>query len=193
MTRAEIEAILAGTKGVTPGPWTVGSWRDYVYSIAGENKWEPICRVQRNGDEATDDNQDVIDAAHIARLDPQTVSALCTALLESMDRVEAQGRERKALEASLTNMPRSYDTEYDGRTYTNCTGCERCTSEGEEHEPDCIWLTIPDPPPFEPGSTSAKTVPCPDCARKFHTDDDLRRHRRDKHARKSLGGSNGGR
>ena len=88
MTRAEIEAILAGTKGVTPGPWTVGSWRDYVYSIAGENKWEPICRVQRNGDEATDDNRDVIDAAHIARLDPQTVSSLCTALLESMDRVE---------------------------------------------------------------------------------------------------------
>jgi hypothetical protein len=88
MTRSEIEAILAGTKGVTPGPWTVGSWRDYVYSIAGENKWEPICRVQRNGDEATDDNRDVIDAAHIARLDPQTVSALCTALLESMDRVE---------------------------------------------------------------------------------------------------------
>ena len=88
MTRAQIEAILAGTKGVTPGPWTVGSWRDYVYSIAGENKWEPICRVQRNGDEATDDNRDVIDAAHIARLDPQTVSALCTALLESMDRVE---------------------------------------------------------------------------------------------------------
>lgn len=88
MTRSEIEAILAGTKGVTPGPWTVGSWRDYVYSIAGENKWEPICRVQRNGDEATDDNRDVIDAAHIARLDPQTVSSLCTALLESMDRVE---------------------------------------------------------------------------------------------------------
>jgi hypothetical protein len=88
MTRSEIEAILAGTKGVTPGPWTVGSWRDYVYSIAGENKWEPICRVQRNGDEATDDNRDVIDAAHIARLDPQTVSTLCTALLESMDRVE---------------------------------------------------------------------------------------------------------
>ena len=26
MTRAEIEAILAGTKGVTPGPWYASDW-----------------------------------------------------------------------------------------------------------------------------------------------------------------------
>jgi len=35
--------------------------------------------------------------------------------------------------------------------------------------------------PFDPGSDSARTVPCPDCKRKFVTNDDMLRHHKDRH------------
>jgi hypothetical protein len=111
MTRAEIEAILAGTKGVTPGPWeieecenrddSVGQFTSYAVSgsVPGSSYRKNLVdtlnssvielhvEYDEDGHSAWDE-QGAKDAAHIARLDPQTVSALCTALIESMDRVE---------------------------------------------------------------------------------------------------------
>lgn len=97
MTRAEVEAILAGTKGVTPGPWVPIHNADQHGMIRSEirqqdtdptNKHHWPFRVAQTvaGQFA---NADRANFDYIARLDPQTVSALCTALLESMDRMEA--------------------------------------------------------------------------------------------------------
>jgi hypothetical protein len=111
MTRAEIDSILAGTKGVTPGPWeieecenrddSVGRFTSYAVSgsVPGSSYRKNLVdtlnssvielhvEYDEDGHSAWDE-QGAKDAAHIARLDPQTVSALCTDLIESMDRVE---------------------------------------------------------------------------------------------------------
>ncbi len=34
----------------------------------------------------------------------------------------------------------SYNTEYDGRTYTYCYFCDACLSEGKKHEVDCAYI-----------------------------------------------------
>jgi len=74
MTRAEIEAILAGCAKVRPGPWTAGD-SGWLYASDGK----PIADFKHADDETL---------SHVERLDPQTVASLCTALIESMDRVE---------------------------------------------------------------------------------------------------------
>ena len=104
MTRAEIESILAGTKGVTPGPWhfveeNAGLMPDHGYGLLhghpepGSGGWEKNLYISvgasTRATNALGEGAPEANAAHIARLDPQTVSALCTALLESMDRVGA--------------------------------------------------------------------------------------------------------
>jgi len=96
MTRAEVEAILAGTKGVTPGPWVPIHNADQHGMIRSEvrqqdddptNKHHWPFRVAQTvaGQFA---NADRANFDYLARLDPQTVSALCTSLLSHMDRVE---------------------------------------------------------------------------------------------------------
>jgi len=97
MTRAEVEAILAGTKGVTPGPWVPIHNADQHGMIRSEvrqqdddptNKHHWPFRVAQTvaGQFA---NADRANFDYLARLDPQTVSALCTSLLSHMDRVES--------------------------------------------------------------------------------------------------------
>lgn len=105
MTRAEVEAILAGTKGVTPGPWVPIHNADQHGMIRSEvrqqdddptNKHHWPFRVAQTvaGQFA---NADRANFDYLARLDPQTVSALCTSLLSHMDRV-------KELEGAATEL-----------------------------------------------------------------------------------------
>ena len=111
-SRSEIEAILAGTKGVSPGPWSAT-----IVQLGAANRSHKIAHVTSpegivaecvQGQARTYiDNSD-----YIARLDPQTVSALCTALLESMDRVE---RYEEALQWYAEQV----------------AGCRKITSEGD--------------------------------------------------------------
>jgi len=95
-----VSELRAGLEGVTPGPWQVGSWRDMIYSTAG-GAWKWICRVKRNEDEATDTNQDVIDAAHIARCDPDTIRLLLDELSRSR---EAEKRLKEALSLAFETL-----------------------------------------------------------------------------------------
>lgn len=72
----KLREIIAGCDGVTPGPWaTDDPW--IVYSAADGD----ILYLADTEDLDTSDEQMVIDAAHIARLDPQTVTAICEELL----------------------------------------------------------------------------------------------------------------
>jgi len=43
---------------------------------------------------------------------------------------------------SVLDLPRTYETEYDGRMYHYCTGCNACLSEGIPHEKSCAWVTV---------------------------------------------------
>jgi hypothetical protein len=80
MTEARVRAILDGCEGVTPGPWTYGAqwlgakWprdTDYIY----------LAQVPLNDYDSPRWNTD---AAHLARLDPDTVRALCTLALSAI-------------------------------------------------------------------------------------------------------------
>jgi hypothetical protein len=50
--------------------------------------------------------------------------------------------EIKALVEAVDAIDRSYETEYDGRMYHYCTGCNACLSEGIPHEKSCAWVTV---------------------------------------------------
>lgn len=73
MTREQIEALLAGLEGVTPGPYVISQdthkWIDTI-GLAAENCWS--------------DNRDA-DAAHFSRCDPDTIRELCRLALIGLE------------------------------------------------------------------------------------------------------------
>jgi hypothetical protein len=82
LTDDEIRALLEGTEGVTPGPWSV-----YREHDVGDGSGHLF------GCEFPDD------AAHIARCDPTTIAELCTRLLSAEAKVkELEKAERAAYE-----------------------------------------------------------------------------------------------
>jgi hypothetical protein len=80
MTEARVREILDGLEGVTPGPWIYAPGRD------GDRGAEVYQRINDSdvyeGYIAEADNRPV--AAHIARLDPDTVRSLCTLALSAI-------------------------------------------------------------------------------------------------------------
>lgn len=73
MTEARVREILDGLEGVTPGPW-----KPEGYVVFGD--WHasgPVATVFRNSDGFPT-------TRHIARLDPDTVRALCTLALSAI-------------------------------------------------------------------------------------------------------------
>jgi hypothetical protein len=88
LTLEQIVALRNGTEGVTPGPWAlnrkasmVGITNEHGYSRhMFESQWP-------------NDPQGQQDTAHIARCDPDTISALATEVLESRATIERLERQ----------------------------------------------------------------------------------------------------
>lgn len=85
MTREQIEALLAGLDGVTPGPWTAERshpadsadcwWIKAPWSHPCiERFYKTLAYVDHDSDADSTSTQD---AAHIARCDPDTIRELC--------------------------------------------------------------------------------------------------------------------
>lgn len=78
MTREQIETILKGCEGVTPGPWHKGNQIIGSKATTGftrhlvENLWQQ-------------DQQGDKDFSHIARCDPATIRELCRLALAGLD------------------------------------------------------------------------------------------------------------
>lgn len=83
LTTEQVEEILRGCEGVTPGPWTV--FHDTCAQCAKNGTAEYGISGIPGGYHAPFGAK--ADAAHIARLDPQTVSSLATELLALRKRV----------------------------------------------------------------------------------------------------------
>jgi len=89
LTDEQVEEILEGCEGVTPGPWFDENPGDDV-TLGWVNDSDPL---NDGGSLATTwaagrpVGEGKINAAHIARLDPQTVSSLATELLALRKRV----------------------------------------------------------------------------------------------------------
>jgi hypothetical protein len=84
LTDDEIKALLAGTEGTTPGPWSV--YREHDVGDGSGHLFG--CEFPA-------------DAAHIARCDPTTIAELCTRLLSA----EAENKRlREALIASKLSV-----------------------------------------------------------------------------------------
>jgi hypothetical protein len=66
MKHEQINAMLDGLDGVTPGPWSV-----YEKIFVGSDDLAATCET-------------VTDAAHIARCDPDTIRALCELALKAL-------------------------------------------------------------------------------------------------------------
>ncbi len=82
----ELRAILAGCEGVTPGPWDVdegNAERPPVIVSRDIDADDSGRAVHYKTEIATiaDTMDDEANAAHIARLDPQTVASMCRELL----------------------------------------------------------------------------------------------------------------
>lgn len=92
MTKEEIEAVLAGCDGVTPGPWTV--YHDTCAKCEKEGRAEYDIRELPDGYHAMLGEK--ADAAHIARLSPEFVRDLATLALEALSSRDAgwQGKIR---------------------------------------------------------------------------------------------------
>lgn len=91
LTTEQVEEILRGCEGVTPGPWAVsydelGSGPDLRLVAFLEGPDETLTGVI--DEEPGSMGSPILE--HIARLDPQTVSSLATELLALRKRVEWQ-------------------------------------------------------------------------------------------------------
>ena len=80
MTREQITAMLDGLDGVTPGPW---KWEGSLYermaaSIRSLSQDRGLAQLWEH-------KNAVLDAAHIARCDPDTIRALCELALEGLE------------------------------------------------------------------------------------------------------------
>lgn len=80
MTKEEIEAVLAGCDGVTPGPWEV-----HERNVRTVEPGRHVARL----DWHTRDESDDANAAHIARLSPEFVRDLAALALEALSSREA--------------------------------------------------------------------------------------------------------
>lgn len=82
LTTEQVEELLAGCEGATPGPWGEGD--KWVFASPRDgNPSSALENILRNEEAQAN-------AAHIARLDPQTVASLATELLVLRKRVEWQ-------------------------------------------------------------------------------------------------------
>lgn len=99
LTTEQVEEILAGCEGVTPGPWETGVPGDYPPASQLDGDHTPVhsdtwgafisvvTGIDRGDGRVGTSQQGKSNLAHIARLDPQTVSSLATELLALRKRV----------------------------------------------------------------------------------------------------------
>lgn len=81
MTEEQIKAMLDGLNGVTSGPWEVAQTLSCGLHVriakrVGDTAISPIAC----------DLEDVTDAAHIARCDPDTIKTLCELALKGLEK-----------------------------------------------------------------------------------------------------------
>lgn len=96
-----IEAVLAGCEGVTPGPW----YTDDPWVIAAGDVKVEVTYLAATNDLDTNYHQQVRDAAHIARCDPDTIRAAFTELRELRRRSPPGGVSEAEVEAALDARP----------------------------------------------------------------------------------------
>lgn len=92
-------------------------------------------------------------------------------LLDALEKVAALGPVEKPEEEDYTDTEEAY-----------ANGIEVAGWEVGEIARDAL-RSIGLLPPFVPGSDSAATIPCPDCAKKFVAEASMNQHRRDAHGK----------
>lgn len=117
LTDGQIRELLEGCEGATPGPWTT-----CVTSIHGKEygkRWveradKELLLISGTGGarsytreivEAQKHDDSDINAAHIARCDPDTIKELCTRVLAAEARVKVLEDALKAAADSMTCKP----------------------------------------------------------------------------------------
>lgn len=80
-----LREILAGTEGVTPGPWDWGTFDNDIGVMARATGDFPFAWMRTTEDSY---GEGLSTAEHIARLDPQTVAAMATLALEALAKRE---------------------------------------------------------------------------------------------------------
>jgi hypothetical protein len=88
LTDDEINALLDGCEGGTPGPWRLIGWHpNGLYGPGDLHSAKAICHFtdQRSDKEKVVANRD---SEHIARCDPGTIAELCTRLLSAEAKVK---------------------------------------------------------------------------------------------------------
>jgi hypothetical protein len=111
LTDEQIAAIRDGCEDVTPGPW------DYVpdHFSDGSIKRRSVC-VERSKYDWIDlisDLNNALDAAHIARCDPDTIRAIATELLERRAAEAARQATDDEISADLLQWADSIDADGD--------------------------------------------------------------------------------
>jgi hypothetical protein len=92
LTDDEIQKLLEGTEGVTPGPWRLIGWHpNGLYGPGDLHSAKAICHFtnQMPDKEKVAANRD---PEHIARCDPSTIAELCTRLLSAEAEVRRLNR-----------------------------------------------------------------------------------------------------
>jgi len=157
MTRQQIEIMIAGLDGVTPGPWVVeGLNRWHNFSVA----WKPELKVcQTYGDSIAAE----ADAAHLSRCDPSTIRALCELALRGLEaeadawaRVEEDAAIRKAIGDRFILVPP------DGGNVPTLEAVKELRAENEKLtramrniKPYLVWTVGPESPGYHPTMPSA--------------------------------------
>jgi hypothetical protein len=122
LTDDRLREIIAGCDGVTPGPWEMIDLGGNANAMVCDTKDTILSVHRRTRPKAFE----TAIAAHIARLDPQTVTAICEELLARRSPpsgyrlvpVEPTREMILAAEAELENQTDSdYDSDADGNRY----------------------------------------------------------------------------
>jgi hypothetical protein len=92
-TTAQLQELIAGTEGVTPGPWTVNGRGAWICTV-GNNRGDPAIFGPRPADgEAFRYGDKKSDARHIAACSPERIRSLCEALLAARAALAEVSRE----------------------------------------------------------------------------------------------------
>lgn len=89
-----LREILAGCEGVTPGPWKGGGFMISADAHISPHYRVTVAHTGIVGNPPSHAKIDECNAAHLRRLDPQTVSSIVSELLELRALQSSQSKER---------------------------------------------------------------------------------------------------